>query len=186
MPAVSVRFSRTLGLRALLVAVVVILGVVLAVRGTSSAQQPANTSTQPGGWSLPRLGGSGNLSLAQLRGHPVVLDFFASWCTACRGELPGMAAVNNQLQGRVTFAAIDSQETGDGLAMARQYGVDSWPLARDVGGTQASGLHDALGARGMPLTAFYDSSGRLLTVVLGAISEDDLRARIHSLYGISA
>ena len=42
---------------------------------------------------------------------------------------------------------------------------------------------DALGARGMPLTAFYDSSGRLLSVVPGAISEDDLRGRIHSLFG---
>jgi cytochrome c biogenesis protein CcmG/thiol:disulfide interchange protein DsbE len=186
MPTVSVRFSRAVGLRAALVALVVIVGIVLAVRGTSSAQQPANASTQPGSWSLPRLGGSGNLSLAQLRGHPVVLDFFASWCTACRGELPGMAALGNQLRGRVTFAGINSQETGDGLAMARQYSIESWPLARDVGGTQASGLHDALGARGMPLTAFYDSNGRLLTVVLGAISEDDLRARIHSLYGIIA
>jgi cytochrome c biogenesis protein CcmG/thiol:disulfide interchange protein DsbE len=185
MPAVSLRFSRAVGLRTALVVAVVVLGVVLAVRGTSSAQQPANTSTQPGSWSLPRLDGSGNLSLAQLRGHPVVLDFFASWCTACRGELPGMAVVHNQLRGKVTFAGIDSQETGDGLAMARQYSVAGWPLARDVGGTQASGLHDALGARGMPLAAFYDSNGRLLAVVLGAISAGDLRARIHSLYGIS-
>jgi thiol-disulfide isomerase/thioredoxin len=183
---VTQRPSRALVLRAAVVAIVLAAVVVVAVRGTSSAQQPAGVSTQPASWELPRLGGAGTVKLADLRGHPVVLDFFASWCTACRGELPGMATLSRQLQGRVTFAGIDSQETGDGLAMARQYGVDTWPLARDVGGTQASGLHDALGARGMPLTAFYDSSGRLLTVVLGAISEEDLRSRIHSLYGISA
>lgn len=179
-----IRPSRTLAVRAAVVVVVAVAAVVFAVRGTS-IPQAASVSTQPTTWELPRLSGGGNLKLADLRGHPVVLDFFASWCTACRGELPGMVALSHRLAGRVTFAGVDSQETGDGLAMARQYGADAWPLAKDVGGTEDSGLHDALGARGMPLTAFYDSSGRLLTVVLGAVSEDDLSSRIQSLYGIS-
>jgi thiol-disulfide isomerase/thioredoxin len=183
---VTHRPTRALALRVLVVAIVIAGAVTLAIRGTSSAQQPPATSTQPTSWQLPKLTGTGTLRLADLHGHPVVLDFFASWCTACKGELPGMAALSHQLAGKVTFAGVDSQETGDGVAMASQYGIDTWPLARDVGGTQASGLHDALGDRGMPLMAFYDTNGRLLTVVLGAISEDDLRARIHSLYGIAA
>lgn len=177
--------SRTLAGRAAVALAVIVAAVLLAARASSSPQ-PAGVSTQPTTWELPRLSGGGNLRMADLHGHPVVLDFFASWCTACRGELPGMASLSRQLAGRVTFAGIDSQESGDGLAMARQYGVDSWPLARDIGGTQDSGLHDALGARGMPLTAFYDSSGRLLTVVFGAISEDDLRSRIQVLFGVTA
>ncbi len=182
----NLRPSRALAWRSAVVVVVVVAALVFAIRGTSSAPQPAGVSTQPSSWELPRLDGSGTLKLADLRGHPVVVDFFASWCTACAGELPGMAALSHQLAGRVTFAGVDSQESGDGLAMARGTGISGWPLARDVGGTQASGLHDALGARGMPLTAFYDSSGRLLTVVFGAISEDDLRSRVQSLYGVSA
>ncbi len=180
-----IRTPRSRALRSVLIGVVVVAAVAVALRGGSSAPQSAGTSTSATGWSLPRLNGSGTLSLSDLQGHPVVLDFFASWCTACRGELPGMATLNTQLGGRVTFAGIDSQETGDGIGMARQYNLNSWPLARDVGGTDASGLHDALGARGMPLTAFYDSNGKLLTVVLGAISEDDLRTRIHDLFGIT-
>jgi cytochrome c biogenesis protein CcmG, thiol:disulfide interchange protein DsbE len=180
-----IRPSRALAWRSAAVAAVVLLAVLVGVRASSSAPQPPPVSTQPTTWQLPRLIGEGDLRMADLHGHPVVLDFFASWCTACRGELPGMAALSHELNGRVTFAGIDSQESGDGAAMARQYGVDGWPLARDVGGTQNSGLHDALGARGMPLTAFYDSSGRLLTVVFGAISEDDLRSRIQSLFGIT-
>ncbi|MDQ6846138.1 MAG: redoxin domain-containing protein [Candidatus Dormibacteraeota bacterium] len=181
----TIPHSRTFAWRSALVLVVVLTAMVFAVRGTSSSPQPAATSTSATNWELPRLIGIGSVKLADLRGHPVVLNFFASWCTACRGELPGMATLSHQLSGRVTFAGIDSQETGDGLAMARQYGIDGWPLARDVGGTQASGLHDSLGARGMPVTAFYDSSGRLLSVVPGAIGEDDLRARIRALFGIS-
>jgi thiol-disulfide isomerase/thioredoxin len=181
---VAVRLSRSLVWRAALVVLLVVAGAVIAARASSHGT--GAVSTEPTSWELPRLGQPGDLKLSDLRGHPVVLDFFASWCTACRGELPGMATLSRKLQGKVTFAGIDSQENGDGLAMARQYGVDWWPLARDVGGTQDSGLHDALGARGMPLTVFYDASGRILTVVVGAISEDDLRSRIAGLYGIAA
>jgi cytochrome c biogenesis protein CcmG/thiol:disulfide interchange protein DsbE len=183
---VRIRPTRVSALRATVVAVVALAAVLVGVRASSSAPPPPTVSTQPTTWSLPKLTGSGDLKMADLHGHPVVLDFFASWCTACRGELPGMASLSRALAGRVTFAGIDSQENGDGVAMARQTGVDLWPLARDVGGTQGSGLHDGLGARGMPLTAFYNSSGRLLSVVFGAISEDDLRSRIQTLFGIVA
>ena len=175
--------TRAVGWRAAVLVAVAVVALVVATRASSSAQPPPATSTQLTTWQLPRLAGPGEVSMVGLRGHPVVLDFFASWCTACRGELPGMAAVARDLAGRVTFAGVDSLENGNGLAMARQFGITGWPLARDVGGVQASGLHDALGARGMPLTAFYSSSGRLVSVVIGAISEADLRSRISAMFG---
>lgn len=176
--------SRAVAWRAAVVGVVVAGAIVVAVRGSSQAPQAAAVSTQAASWELPRLGAPGDLRLTDFRGHPVVVTFFASWCTSCRGELPGMVTVSAALKGRVTFVGIDSEENGDGLGMARQYGVDRWPLASDVGGSQTSGLHDALGARGMPLTAFYDASGRLVTVLSGAITEDDLRSRIATMFGI--
>ena len=185
MATVTLRPTRATAWRALAVVIIAVAALALAARGAGGAQPPA-TSTQSTSWVLPKLTGTGIVRLADLRGKPVVVDFFASWCTACRGELTGMAALSHQLAGRVTFAGVDSQETGDGVARAKQYGISGWPLASDVGGTEASGLHDALGGRGMPMTAFYDSSGRLLSTVLGALSEEDLRARIHSLYGIAA
>lgn len=58
--------------------------------------------------------------------------------------------------------------------------------AVDVGGHNGSGLSRALGARGTPLTAFYDAGGTLLHVQLGALSEPQLRAAISQLYGIDA
>ncbi|MHB8533490.1 MAG: TlpA family protein disulfide reductase [Solirubrobacteraceae bacterium] len=178
------RPSRTVALRAAVVAAVAVAAVLFAVRGSSSPPPPGIT-TSPQAWTLPRLGGTGTVALHDLRGHPVVVDFFASWCTACRGELPGMAAVSATLRGRVTFVGVDSEETGNGLAMAQQLGVAWWPLASDSGGVDGSGLHDALGAKGMPLTAFYDSSGRLLRVTLGAICEADLSSVLQTLFGVS-
>lgn len=181
---------RALWTRAGVIAAVaaVVVGIVaLAARGGGGSHSvPAAASTSPTGWDLPRLAGNGgDIRLSDFRGEPTVVNFFASWCTACRGELPGFATVSKQLQGKVHFVGVNSLETGDGLSMAREFGIDWWPLARDVNGQQDSGLHDALGGQGMPMTAFYDAKGNLLTAVLGALPDQALTDELQKLYGIS-
>lgn len=166
------------------VTIATIFGIVLAVsHGGGGGGRP--TSTEPTSFDLPRLNGDGDVALASFHGKPTVVNFFASWCTACQGELPGFARVSRELQGRVNFVGVNSLETGDGMAMARQFGVDWWPIARDVDGQQASGLHDALGGQGMPISAFYDADGKLLHVSLGALSERSLRATLQQYFGVS-
>ena len=179
--------NLTLGgnaVRTLLVVVVIAVAVaapLLVTRG--STQPPSAVSTNPLNWSLPRLDSPGTVELAGFRGHPLVLDFFASWCGDCKTELPAFADVSRRLGGRVAFAGVNSEETGDGLAMATSTGVRSWPLARDVGGRELSGLRDALEPTpGMPITAFYDARGHLQRVRLGALSGDDLTAEIDQLF----
>ena len=124
------------------------------------------------------------MALADYRGGPTVVNFFASWCVECDRELPGFARVSNELRDQVQFVGIASQETGDPMFMPERHGVDWWPLARDIGGSNGSGLSIAMGARGMPLTAFYDDGGKLLHVQLGSITEPQLRSFINQLYGI--
>lgn len=175
--------------RALLAGVIVAgaaaLGVVLWRAGAAPAS-PAY-STAPTAWVLPALSGGGSVRLASFRGKPLVLDFFASWCTSCEDELPEFVSVDHQLAGRVWFAGVDSEENGNGLALAQRTGITTWPLARDVGGSQASGLRDGLESiPGMPITAFYDAEGRLRQVRLGALSAATLTAAISQLYGIPA
>ena len=172
-----------------LVAVVVAAVVTLSIHASRGGgdTSPA-TSTDPAAFVLPRLagsGGGGDVRLSDLRGKPTVLDFFASWCTACEGELPGYARVSAALRGRVNFVGVDAFETGDGLAMAKRFGVDWWPLARDVGGQQDSGLHDNLRGEGMPISAFYDAAGHLVFVSPGALTEDTLRADLQHYLGVS-
>jgi thiol-disulfide isomerase/thioredoxin len=169
-----------------------IVAVVILVAGRGNASNsgqgsPAGAdqlSTAPAGFVLPRLVGSGTVRLADFRGKPTVANFFASWCTACTGELPGYARVSQQLKGTVNFIGVDSMENGDGLAMARQYGIGWWPLARDVDGAAASGLHDNLGQQGMPISAFYDAGGKLVFVAPGALTEDSLRALLRRYFGV--
>jgi len=164
----------------------VVAGVLVAAsHGSNSGHGGGTTSTNPTSFALPQLNGDGEIRLADFRGKPTVVNFFASWCTSCQFELPGFSRISRQLTGKVNFIGVDSLETGDGMSMARQYGIDWWPLAHDIDGQQDSGLHDDLGGQGMPITAFYDASGKLLFVNPGALPESELRSRIHDLYNIS-
>jgi cytochrome c biogenesis protein CcmG/thiol:disulfide interchange protein DsbE len=167
----------------LIVGSVAIVASILAVAVTSGGGGSAG-DTDPRRFSLPVIQGDGRVQLADYRGTPVVVNFFASWCTACDAELPGFSKVSRELRGDVQFVGVASLESGDALFMPKRHDIMWWPLARDIGGSQKSGLHDALGGgNSMPLTAFYDERGKLLGVDRAALPEATLRARLRDLYG---
>ena len=158
---------------------------VAAIAVTFVLAERSSVTVNPAGFVLPRLEGGGSVSLSQFHGRPLVVNFFASWCPACRTELPELASAASKLRGRVSFLEVDSLDPGNGLAMAHQYRLEklSVELARDIGGSDKSGLHDALGGgNGMPITAFYSADGRLITVHLGAFTENRLRDELRQLY----
>jgi thiol-disulfide isomerase/thioredoxin len=162
---------------------VIIVAAVGLLATVKTDGDPGNTTKEA--FDLPQLKGGGRVRLADLKGQPTVVNFFASWCSACDFELPGFAKVSNELRGRVRFVGVDALETGDPMYMPRRHGLTWWPLAKDVGGSNGSGLHDSLGGgNAMPITAFYDENGKLLDVGLGALPESSLRAKLHKLYGV--
>ncbi|MDQ6798479.1 MAG: TlpA family protein disulfide reductase [Actinomycetota bacterium] len=141
--------------------------------------------TKPTAFDLPALERPGRVRLADLHGRPLVVNFFASWCSSCEFELPGFAKVSDELRGRITFVGVNALETGDPLYLPKRHGIEWWPLASDIGGTNHSGLHDALGGgTGMPVTAFYDADGRVLAVEKAGLPESSLRDELHRLYGV--
>lgn len=153
----------------------------------SNHPSSAGYRTTIAGWSLPRLGESGRVSLSQFRGRPVVVNFFASWCTVCASELPVFAHDGALLRGRVDVVEVNALETGNGPSFARQYNlVQSVPaVLSDVGGSQGDGLYQALGGTGtMPMTAFYDTHGHLLTTHVGGFDSTTLANELHQLYGV--
>ena len=170
-------------------AAVVILAVVgvLAFRGSSSPTP--GVVTNPAAFSIPTLNGNGLVRLAAYRGKPVVVNFFASWCTQCQAELPGFRQEAVALKGKVTFIGVDSLETGDKNFLPGLFRLAGpfAALASDVG-PNGNDLHAALGGGNtMPLTAFYSASGRLLDVERGAlVPVSALQTKIAQLYGISS
>jgi thiol-disulfide isomerase/thioredoxin len=160
---------------------VLVLVAVIAFRG--GGEQPDGTSIRAGSFALPALDGSGTVKLSDHEGKPVVVNLYASWCSVCDLEMPDYATASEQLKGEVTFIGVASMETGDAMLMPKRHGIDWWPLARDVGGSKKSGLHDEL-ARGfgMPVTAFYDEDGTLLRVKKGGLVGADLADSLAELY----
>lgn len=126
---------------------------------------------------LPRLDGDGTIRLAELRGHPLVVNFFASWCPACIAEMPAIDRVYRNAGGKLYVVGVDEQDTpADGLDLARRVGV-SYPLALDTGNR----LYEQLQGLGMPITAFFRSDGSLAQVYNGELDERLLQQIINGL-----
>ena len=120
------------------------------------------------------LGGAladGRLSLAELRGTPVVLNLWASWCTPCREEAPRLQKGWERWGPRgVAFLGLNIQDLrGDARAFAAKFGI-THPSVRDA----RRGVADSYGATGIPETFFVDARGRVVGHVIGVVSEREL------------
>ena len=147
-------------------------------------QQVGDTSAEA--WDLPQLDGEGRVALADYRGTPTVAAFFASWCDVCEDEIPEYLAVSKQVDDQVQFVGIDTQDNGSGLSDAERWGIaGAWPLARDIGGHNGSGLSTGtFGARGSPMTVFYDETGTVVHIQQGGLTSPQLLAALDEFFGV--
>ena len=135
------------------------------------------------GFSFPRLGGGTPVAYPLSggeAGHPVVLSFFASWCSPCRTELPTIAKVADAAQGparKVVFVGIDgNDDPASGLTFARQSGVQF-----AVGADHDSALAPRFGLIGYPDTVFISASGGVEGVVRGPVTRSELVSWVNRL-----
>jgi cytochrome c biogenesis protein CcmG/thiol:disulfide interchange protein DsbE len=127
---------------------------------------------QAGTWPL-RLQASarrGTLQLSDLRGYPVVLNFWASWCTPCQREAALLASAAEARSGRVVFVGVDVNDlTGD----ARRFlSVHHVPY---VAVHSKSSITSRFGLIGLPETFYLDRSGRIQDVTRGQLSATTLQ-----------
>ena len=125
-------------------------------------------------FSLQRFGGGGQVSAADFRDTPLVLNFWASWCPFCIEEMPGFERVHSEFGGAVAFLGVDLQDD-PGLAgdLADRTGV-TYPLAEDPDGS----LYARVGGLGMPTTLLVSADGRIEEKVTGPLEADQLRRLI--------
>lgn len=119
--------------------------------------------------------------LAELRGHPVVVNQWASWCAPCRFEFPFFRRQGEKLEGRVGFLGVNSQDSrADAAAFLRELPVP-FPHFYDH---DASIARVFRGGRSWPTTAFYDAEGRLVFTHQGAYASEAKLAEDIQRYAI--
>jgi thiol-disulfide isomerase/thioredoxin len=180
------REARNRTIRGVLIGGGVLVALVAALVLLWPAPEVGDTSAEA--WDLPALDGDDRIAIADFRGKPTVAAFFASWCEVCESEIPEFLEVSQEVGDQVQFVGIDTQDGGTGLGDAEKWGIAGvWPLAKDIGGTNGSGLSTGtFGMRGSPMTAFYDADGTVVHVQRGGISGAQLKGAIQDLFGIEA
>jgi cytochrome c biogenesis protein CcmG/thiol:disulfide interchange protein DsbE len=110
---------------------------------------------------LPLLEGAGAKTLADYRGHYLVVNFFASWCGPCRDEAPLLDEIERRIaRGGGTVVGIAWDDTvSDARRFVRETHV-SYPVVRDVDGS----FGRAYGITGMPETFVVDPRGRIVAL----------------------
>ena len=134
----------------------------------------SNSKTWPAGF-LDALE-NGNVSPRELRGRPLVINFWASWCVPCKAEAPRFVASARSHAGRVTFLGIDVQDfKSDARKFLRRYHVNYVSVRDGKGWTYAD-----YALTGVPETFWVDRRGRIIAHYAGEVSRKQLEEGIRT------
>lgn len=115
-------------------------------------------------------------------GKPLVINFWASWCTPCKTEMPAFEEVAQELNGKVVIVGVTDTLDLDGSREAADKAGVTYPLLVD----DEQHLQVDLGIAGLPATVFVDEEGMIVGRHLGALTRDELTKEIEDRYGIEA
>jgi thiol-disulfide isomerase/thioredoxin len=117
------------------------------------------------------VGDKGTLRLSELRGQPILLDFWATWCGPCRAEAPIVDRVSRRWRDRgvvVIGVDTDAPEQGDPRAFAAAHGL-TYPIVRDDG--RASRMY---AVEGLPTLVVVSRAGKVVAVRTGITEDGEL------------
>lgn len=168
----------------LVVAIAVVAG--CARPGASGSGSTETVSYRPATrvltFALPRFGG-GILRSSELAGRPTVINFYASWCTVCRYELPAFERAYRRYRTQVNFIGVNpAQQDTDAAqaALIRATGV-TYPTLRDSNDL----LLDPFDPSGsLPVTLFVDATGHVVDAHLGGLSAASLASMLAHELGV--
>ena len=169
----------------------VVAGVLVAVLGGGSKSggttRPAAVSGAGGEigspapeFRLPALNGQGDVSLADFRGRPVIVNFWASWCNPCRKEFPLLKQALRDHRGqRLSVLGVTYQDIpSDSRSFVKRQSA-TWAQSVDDGGAVAS----AYGVRAIPQSFFVRPDGTIAARVFGVTTESALADPLAKLLG---
>lgn len=110
------------------------------------------------------------LSLEELRGKPVVVSVWGSWCSPCHAEAPDVVDARKELGDRASFVGIDIRDSGTAQAQAfvRKYDMD-WPSYYSPDGDALLAFHGKLAPNSIPSFVVLDPAGRIAATIIGRL-----------------
>jgi thiol-disulfide isomerase/thioredoxin len=116
-----------------------------------------------------------------LKGKPIVLNFWASWCPPCIKELPIFDTLSQELEGEVLFVMVDLTSDRETLEDAKAYIEENdlrFPVYFDIEQDGAA----TYGITSIPTTYFIDTDGFVETGIVGCIDRTTLELGISYIY----
>ena len=132
-------------------------------------------------FSAPGLDGK-SIDLSSFRGHPVIVDFWATWCGPCRKQIPELVALYkkyNKSRGLVIIGVSCDMIQGDGVKAVAPFIQEfriNYPIA-----LADERLVDSMGVEAIPTTLFVGPDGKLVSRLVGAGHAGEITASAEQL-----
>jgi thiol-disulfide isomerase/thioredoxin len=164
-----------------LIAVAFLLGPMPSKLQSRGNAQAVRTSSSTVDFSLRDLDGR-ETKLSQYRGHPVVLDFWATWCAPCRHQIPELKKLYSKYhksRGLVVLGIACDTVQGDGVKSVRPF-VREFDISYPILLAETEVL-DSFGVEALPTTLFLGPDGTIVGRVLGAGAAGELTEGVTAL-----
>ncbi len=171
-----------------LAAIAILIGVIAVISATNARPKVDPSVAAVTSEMAPEVGklaptfqlstpGGTPVSLAGLRGHVVLVNFWATWCPPCRAEMPAIQAAYARYQGQgFTVVAVTANETPANVTSFFHARGLGFPALLDDGR-----VHTAYRASGLPSSFFIDRQGVVRAIYRGAMADTVITHEVERL-----
>lgn len=161
------------------------LGLIDQVMPVNTDAQTLNTAPEVGSlapnFRLQTTSGE-TMELAELRGTPIFLNFWATWCFFCLTEMPAMQKVADEYGDEVVVLGVSAGDSPEDASTYAENNDIRYTLALDT----EKVITEEYGVRQMPTSMFIDENGVIANIIFGVIVPDQMRENIDAMLNASA